>query len=423
MGIASVFDRLFKYADPYAVLEVLASKLKPIVEEVSIYDSLWRVVAEPVYSPVDRPWTDISHVDGYAVRSRDTVVAREKGFVRLRLVEGVDPRSAHLYSIREGETVYVETGYPLPRGADAVVPVEATRVEDGYVYIYSSVDEGYNVFHRGSDFSRGELVINSGEVVTPQHQKLLMDLGVEEVRVYRRPRVAVVSVGDELVDKPVDPSSGYIAASTRLLVKTVVEYYGGEVVYSVIVGDKPNEIKGIVSDLLDNVDIILTIGGVSMGKRDYTWVTLAKEFKPDYVFRGLKIHPGRSTSGLVLGDKVVINLPGLPQSTIAATIFLVIPLLNHLQGLGLNHRLPYIEARLSNRLMLDKYIGFYRVRYARIDYDKMEAYVEQDVESYCIKSVVRSNGVAIIKPEIRIIERGSRVKIYYLEPLHKYNRI
>ncbi len=423
MSIGDIFNKLYKYMDPCKALKLLISHANPIIEEVSIRDALWRVVSEPIYSPVDRPWTDLSHVDGYAICSRDTESTLERRFTRLRIIKGIDPRNADTYNLKSGEAVFVETGYPIPRGADAVVPVESTRVEEGYVLVYRRVPKWFNVFRRGSDVRRGELIIDSGVRVTPQIQKLLIDLGVDKVVVYRRPRVALLAVGSELSDQVVAPSTKIMPASSNILVRHIIEYYGGDVRYEAIVGDDPREIVGVVEDVRKLVDMVATIGGVSMGPRDYTWTSLMDYYKPDKWFRGLKIHPGRSTSGLVIDDTIVVNLPGLPQSTIAGSLFTIIPLLNYLQGLGLEHRLPYIEARLGNRVVLDKYLGFYRVRYARIDYAKGEVYVESHVESYHVSPIARANGLTIIEPGVKIIERGTVVKVYLLEPLYRYSRV
>ncbi len=416
-------DRLYRYSDPVDVLEMFRAYLEPRVQEIDTRYSYGYVLAEDIYSPIDRPFTDISHVDGYAVRSIDTRGASSRNPVRLRVVRDVDPRNAHRYRLGTGEAVFVETAYPLPEGADAVVPVESVRREDDTVVIYREVSSGSDVFHRGSDFRNGEKIASRGDVIGLSLYRALMDLGVKRVKVYRRPRIAIVGVGSELTEEIVEPSTERITASSSYFLKHLLEHHGARVVYTGLAKDDPADLVSKINYLLrKRIDLIVTIGGVSMGPKDFTWITLYRYYAPKVFFRGLKIHPGRSTSGLLAGDTPVINLPGLPQSTLAGTLFLLLPMINYMLGRGFNIELPYTMAYFDKDYIFDKYIGFYRLRFLKIDYDSGKAEMIRGLGSYHVSIFLKSDAFTIVEPGVKELNKGSRIKAYFLEPLFTYNR-
>ena len=417
----SVVDKLYKYRYPQDVLTVLTSKIEPRVLEVDVRKSCYEVLAEDIYSPVNRPWADLSHVDGYAVIADDLKGASSHNPIKLKIVKNIDPRNAHLYTLKPGETVFVETGYPLPKNSNAVIPVESVRVTGDHMYVYHEIKENTNIITMASDFKKGELVVKKGTLVTPGLQKILIDLGIKRVKVYEKPRVALIAVGSEIVDEVVAPTTRKIPNSSSYLVKNVLEYYGAIVVEDLIVCDDQIEIINLVEKLVNkDIDLILTIGGVSLGPKDFTWSSLYNHFKPEIYFRGLRIHPGRSTSGMVINDKIIVNLPGLPQSTIAALIFIVIPLINYYRGLGAKIRLPYITLRNKEDVKIKRFYGFYRLRYVIIEQDKKQGKILSSIESYNISQLIRCQGFTIIYPNVHEIKRNVEIKVYFLPPLFEY---
>ncbi len=405
---------------PSEIIDLLTSFIVRKTISLDVRLAYNRVVAEDIYSPVDRPWTDISHVDGYAIKSSDTEKASSSKPVVLKIVKEVDPRYADSYELSSGEAVFVETGYPIPRGADAVIPIEAVREVNDQLYIYTPVKKYYNVFRRGSDVHRNSLILRKGSTITPAVQKLLIDLGISRVRVYQKPKISILLVGDEIVDTPIPPSTKAIPASTKYLLKNIIEYYGGEVASIKYVRDEPSQIANIVENMVEEHDIIVTVGGVSMGPKDFTWISLYKHFRPKIYFRGTKIHPGRSTSGLLIKNKIVINLPGLPQSTIAGLLFILIPLINYFNGLESKIILPYITLKSKKTYNLSKYYGFYRIRYANIDLGNRVVEIQEDVESYFVSPIVYSDGIVVVEPSRKRIVEGEYVKVYFLPPIHTY---
>jgi len=412
-----VLSRLYRYLTPSEALRILIEGLGRREHLIDVRRALGKVLAEDVYSPIDRPWTNLSHVDGFAVHSKDTLGATSTSPTKLRVVEGVDPRNAHEYSLKNGEAVFVETGYPIPKGADAVIPVEAVKVVDKYILVYSSVKPGFNITPKAGDIGRGKLVARKGTVITPALQKLMIDLGIRNVKVYDNPKVVVIGVGDELVDEVIPPTTSKIPNSSTYMVKGILNYYGANVVKTMILPDDPEKLVNEIKELANNVDVVVTIGGVSMGPRDYTWISLKEKLGVAKYFRGLRIQPGRATSGLRISDSVVINMPGLPQSTLASLVFILLPLINYLRGIGPYIKLPYTIAVNKRKVKIRKYPSFHRIRYVTLEDKYAEVVAETD--SYYASPIALTDGFTIIPPGKTIIDENEEIKVYHLPPIHE----
>ena len=424
MSVEDSLFRLFKYSDPNTVLDMFKPYLSPCISEIDVRYALGYVLAEDIYSPIDRPFIDISHVDGYAIRSIDTQGASSMKPIKLKVVKGVDPRNAHKYTIKEGEAVFVETAYPLPVGADAVVPVESVKRKGDMIYVYREIKSGLDVFRKGSDFKKGEKIASKGDYINLSIQKALMDLGIKYVKVFCRPRIAIIGVGSELTDEIVTPSTSKITASSSFFLKHILEYYGAKIAYMGLAKDDPNDLISKINYLLrKRIDLIITIGGVSMGPKDFTWITIYQFYRPRIFFRGLKAHPGRSTSGTLVEGTPIINLPGLPQSTLSGTLFIILPIINYMAGHGFSVKLPFIDVRIDDDYVFDKYVGFYRLRFLKIDYNKNRASIIRGLGSYHVSVFIKSNAFTIIKPGVKTIPKGEKIRAYYLEPIYNYDNL
>ncbi len=410
--------KLYKYVEPKKAVEILTQPVKPTKSmEMDIREACFHTVAEDIYSPIDRPWINISHFDGFAVRSSDTREASSSKPVKLKVISEVDSRNAHLYTLGEKEAVYVETGYPFPVNADAVVPVEAVKHQGDHIFVYSPVNPGFHVISVSGDVSKGELILRKGAIITPAIQNLLISLGINRVLVHRPPKTAVVAIGSELTDEVVVPSTTKIPASSTYMVENTIKYYGGVIVEKTIVGDDKREIIETVYRLLDIADLIITIGGVSLGPKDLTWTSIYEEFKPHYYVRGIKIHPGRATSGFNINRRVIVNLPGLPQSTFTGLVTVVLPILNYMLGRGLELKLPFIKARSKRRYIVKEYPSFYRLRFAIVDNEGVDLIVDNN-SSYFIKPIALSNGFTVIPPNKTIIEENEELQIFTPQPFY-----
>lgn len=404
-----IYEKLYKYVEPLEAVSLLIDGFKRRTIRLRPEKSVGYILAEPVYAEIDRPYANLSHVDGWAVRSIDTLSASSESPVKLKVRDDVDSRRADQAELRPGETVFVETGFPIPINADAVIPVESARKIGNDVYIYAPVTRGYNVFPRSSDFRKGEKLLDKGTRITSYAAKLLMDAGVWRIKVYDKPKIAVYSTGVELKEEPAMPGQSYIPDSSRLFINNVIKELGGEIIDTANIPDSHESIAGVIEEIIDELDLVVTIGGVSMGPRDMTWTGIKMRIKYSRVFRGVKIHPGRSTSGFRTSIASILNLPGLPQSTIAATLLVLAPVIRYMSGAEPIIDKPTLYVRLAKDYRSDKYLGFYRIRYVEIMGG--EAVILEDNPSYNVFTPLRSSGITIIPPGRKPL-KGETIPVY-----------
>lgn len=319
--------------------------IKPTVERVMLWDAYKRVLAQDVVSQVDVPAYDTSHMDGYAVRSSDISSARPEEPVSLRLVGSAPPRESSSMVLGRGEACRVLTGAPMPRGADTVVPVESAEASGGMVIIRTPLPAGSNVYPRGRDVRRGELVLERGRRVKAADVVLLGKLGVMEVDVYRAPRVAIVPTGSELTEDPRTVSEGMVLETHGWLAAKLVEEAGGIPVKTPPVPDDPEAVKSRLAPLLDAVDMVLTIGGTSAGETDVVKQAIDSLPGGRVLCRGVKMDRGRVAGVAAAKGRPIIMLPGPVQGMVNAFICLAHPLL--LELMGHPKPPPVVKATLS----------------------------------------------------------------------------
>lgn len=407
-----------EYAHPMEALKGLLehSRLRPRVTQLPVTRAIGFRLAEDVKAPSDRPAHDLSHVDGYAIRSSDS-----GGGGCLKRVEGVDPRAAHSYELSPGEAVYVDTGFPLPRGADAVVPVEDALVEEGGMCVkVPRVTRGENVIPRGIEYREGQLLARRGERLTGAHARVLLDAGIPGVRVYEPARVALIPVGDELSPPPEREGEarpeGVVWESSTIMVRSLLSHLPTVVDVEGIVGDSPEDIVETVKRAVSRgYDIVATIGGVSLGRKDQTWLALREALSPNYYYRGVRVVQGRVNSGMALGGAVLLNLPGFVQSTFTGTVLFLAPLASWASGGPLAPLYPCWEARLAERLDLGgSRREFYKMRFVhpRPGEDGGEVVVQARVESSMALPLVSSLGFTVIPPGVEVLERGAKIIVF-----------
>ncbi len=421
-------EKQFKYISLDEALEKIIhySRLSPSVINIDVYRSLGYVLAEDVVSPISIPRDTIAHFDGYAVRSSDTLKASTVNPVRLKVVGRIDSIKEHNLSIREGETVYVVTGAKMPGGADALVPVERTRRYGESIEILEPVKKGEHVTFRGADIEAGESVQRRGDVIRPQTIKFLLDAGISRIKVYAKPRVAIIGVGDELTIRREEVDGKKLETSSTMIHYYVNEF-GGIPTRVNPVPDNPNQIIQVVKNSLRQNDVCVTIGGVSLGPRDLCWTTLSKLPESIPIARGLRVQPGRATSIILLNGKPVIMLPGHIQSTISGAINILIPLLLYMQGLQSRDFFPKISAEMDEDLIVKEYSSFTRIRFVKLfkDGDRYRARAILG-DSSMIRPLILSNGFIKIPEKVEKINRGSIVEVYllsWLDVMHLFSNI
>ncbi len=299
-------------------------------EEVPLRDCYGRMLALDIYSKVDVPGFDRASMDGYAVKSGDTWGADEESPKTLDVTGIVHAGDRVSIKVEKGTAVEVATGAVMPEGANAVVMVENTDLSGDLLNIRKPVSPGENVMHTGADIMMGELVLKKNVKLTPREVSVLAAVGIDRAIVYKKPRIGIISTGNEIAPPGTKLEMGQIYDVNAYGIGAGVVENGGEPVYLGIVRDTPQEFAKALSSAAEQVDVVLTSGSTSAGASDMMSSTVGESGK--VLVHGIKIKPGKPTIIGEYGGKPFIGLPGYPSS--AMTIFneVAAPLIRHMAG-------------------------------------------------------------------------------------------
>ena len=378
-------------------------------EKVFLLEALGRVIAEDIVSPYNVPIADNSAMDGYAIRAEDTVGATEENPVKLKIVEIIPAGKVGKKILEKNEACKIMTGAPLPEGADAVARKEICVEKNGYVYIYEEVKRGKDVRYAGEDIKKGELAIRNGTVVTPAVCGVLSALGKSVIKVYKRPVVAILITGDEIVDIDESIEFGKVKNSNAYSLMALIKEAGGIPIYTGIVKDDRESLKKAILDNL-NADVILSTGGVSVGDYDYT-KEVVKKAGFDIKFWKLRIKPGKPLMFATKDDKLYFGIPGNPVSTMVVFYNFIKPALLKMQGFE-NIFLPEREAILAEDIRKkDSRREFIRGILFKKD-GNLYVKSKGPQGSGILKSMAMGNCFIIMKEDITYLNKGSKVKVY-----------
>lgn len=382
-------------------------------ERVPILEALGRVLAEEVVADRNIPPLPNSAMDGYAVRAAD--VARVPA--RLRVIAEAPAGRLCPVEVGPGTAVRIMTGAPIPAGADAVVPFEHTRVvqdsscptADEWIEVLRETRPGANVREAGEDVRAGQVVLTPGRVLRPQEIGMLAALGRTEVAVVRRPRVAILATGDEVVPPWETPGPGQIRDANSYTVAAQVRRYGGIPLILGVARDEETLIReGVRRALAERADLIVTSGGVSIGDFDLVKQVLAAE--GEMRFWSLNMKPGRPLAFGVVGGVPLVGLPGNPVSAMIATELFVRPAVLKMQGFT-EWPWPELRARLTDPIVRkDGRRHYLRVR-LRETPGGWEATLTGDQGSGILNSLVQADGLAVIPEDVDHLPAGAEVRV------------
>ena len=402
----------------------------PEVETSDLLAVTGRVLAEPILADRDFPPFPRATRDGYAVRAADVarVPARLQVVGEIKAGDLADPDRC---SVKEGQAISIMTGASLPPGADAVVMVEYTTQTGKSIEIRHSVAPGENFVPRAAEARKGQLLIDQGTRLDPSAVAIAASVGKDKLRVFRKPRVAVLSTGDELVEIGTAPGPAQIRNSNSYSLAAQIQNAGGEPVLLPIAPDEPRRLRSLIEEGLRS-DLLLLTGGVSMGKYDLVEQVLA-ELKAEFYFTGAQIQPGRpvvfgscgadipvragskfttdTRAGMPAPHKrYFFGLPGNPVSTMVTFELFVLPMLHALSGMK-PKPLVFLKARLKSDIRTKTGLKRFLPALLSGEFENAEVELARWQGSGDIAALARANCYVVIPPDREQITAGEWVSM------------
>ncbi len=381
-------------------------------EEVALRDAPWRVLARDAVAAEDHPPFPAATMDGYAVIADDPSPWREiVGRQTAGYLEEID--------VTLGTAAWITTGSPVPPGATAVVPVEVTELADEHVIIHQDqIEAGANIRPVGIDLAKGASILRAGDVLGPAEMGLLAAMGVDPVSVVRRPRVSVLSTGNELVEPGETPGPGQIRDSNRYSLIAALQEAGAEVIWDGRGADDLDALRASMIRRVAESDVVITSGGVSMGDLDLIKPLLSE--LADVHFRRVFMKPGKPFNFATCGETLVFSLPGNPVSALVSFEVFLRPALRSMLGANEIDR-PRVQVRIAHAIQPSDRIEFQRAIVGVTVDGSLEARTTGSQASSRLASLIGANALIVIPPGTDSLPAGSRVDALLVAPLASGN--
>lgn len=404
--------RLPKRSDPQEaqakLLDAIKSK-KLSTEKVNLSDALGRTLANDVTSDINIPAYDKTFIDGYAINPTETFGASPAKPAVFKVVGKLFPADyPTTIEVASGETIYVACGAPIPKGAASTVKVEETRLNGHKIEIVREIKSGEGIIPLGDDVKLGALLLKQGQILRPQDIGLLASIGLVEAEVYKKPTLAILSGGDELIKQcKKDPSK--IANNYALVVAGLASELGAAAKINGIMPDTLEQVQAKIGEALADSDIVVTIGGTSVGMKDFVPDAVNSLGEPGVVVQGISLRPGAVSGFGMVGGKPVVMLPGHIGSCVAGFYLFVAPLIRVYCGLERESLQPRLMAELSETVDSGPQFRFLFLHVKRVGNSLLAEQVEGG--SSALTTIVKSNGYSII-PRQKNLTKGTFVEVH-----------
>jgi molybdopterin molybdotransferase len=405
--------------DPLSVLkaqEQILEEFKPSGSTFSVLPkALGRILSSDIQASIDLPPFTNSGMDGFAVIAADTTGASVENPAILKIIGDIPAGTNPQFILHSGEAARIMTGAMLPEGSDAVVPLEDTDLSS--INDFSSISELVKIYHpfgpgsylrpKGQDLQKDQAALKKGKFLRPQDIGLLASLGMYQVPVYQKPRIALLTTGNELIDPSAKLSPGKIFDSNSYILSSLIEKYGGEVILLGAADDDPVSIRTLLqSAASSHADLILTSAGVSVGALDY--VRLVIQEHGEIKFWRVNMRPGKPLAFGNYQNIPLIGLPGNPVSAFVGFMVFVVPALRKMTGLPQSH-LQLRTAILTHPVESDGRESYLRAIISRRD-DVLEATLTGHQGSGNLFSLVQANALLILPSGVKSLPTGNEVK-------------
>ena len=392
-----------------AALEKLLERLKPLeIIEIDVFSCYGHVLAEDVRAPFDVPPFDRSAMDGYAVLAEDTFGASQTNPILLEVIGEIEIGEVPNFAITSGKAAKIVTGAMMPKGANAVVMVEYTRRNGSMLEVLKPVTPTKNVSQKGEDVKAGEIIVRKGEILQPQDAGILASLGIERVKVYRKPRVAVLTTGNELVELGNRLEGAKIYNSNNPMLCNALAEFGFEAVSLGIARDSEDELRRKVEDAL-RFDAVVITGGTSVGQRDLV-PDIVAEFG-EIVFHGVAMKPGMPTAAAVADNKPIFMLPGSPAAALLGFYTFAIPALFRLMNVRIvarkwSRQKGVLQARVPSQVGVRSNV--------RVLWRDGKVYPVKLSGSGILSSFIRANALLVVPEDKEGYDEGEEVEVTLL---------
>ncbi len=402
MNKMTPFKELVSYEE---AMKKICSSIEPInrMECVPIEEASDRILAEDIVANVSVPPFDRAAMDGYAVKAKETFGSSSYRPKTLKLAQTLHAGGSSTVVLSEGECVQVATGSPIPKGADAVVMVEFTDRDSDNINILKPVYPGSNISYKGEDLEEGKVVLQAGEHLSPAKIGVLAALGREEVKIYEKPRVALVPTGAEIQELGSPLGEGDIYDVNSYTLFAVINANGAVTTRSKAVPDNAEELRRTVKKLLD-YDMIVFSGGSSVGERDLLLNVL--QCLGTIVFHGIQIKPGKPTLFSKVAEKPVFGMPGYPTSCLLNAYLLIVPAIRQMARLP-----PRIEKTVKVRLSKRVASSTGRKQFLPVRVLGNQAYPVFK-QSGAITSMAQADGYIVLPINVDTVEKNQEVTVF-----------
>jgi molybdopterin molybdotransferase len=392
-------------------------RFKPLSsEKVGIEASLHRVLSEDILSPVNLPEFPRSTVDGFALKAKDTYGASEKNPAILRLIGEIPMGQVSDIEVKDGEAVKVATGGMVPKGTDAVEMVEYTEWVDSHtLHAFKPISPLENVIQIGEDVKFGAVVLHRGHLIRPQDIGLMAGIGEADVHVFLRPRVAIISSGDEIVPIEAVPKPGEVRDINRYTIVSMVEEAGGIPLFLGIARDRFDDLKEKIETGLRETDMVVITGGSSVGTLDLTVDVLQTFPETEVLAHGVSIRPGKPTLLADVDGKPFLGLPGHPVSAVVIFHFFGKPILKILSGISRERSWDRMKIKAKAARNIPSVPG--REDYVRVRLEEKDGtFWAHPVfgKSGAISHLTKANGLIKISIDEEGLEEGEEAEVILL---------
>jgi molybdenum cofactor synthesis domain-containing protein len=397
---------------------------KPINEELDAKETLGRVLYNNIISSVNIPMYDSSHMDGFAVIHDDLIGSTNLKPITLKVIDDIKLGNSKIKPLQSGYASRIPTGGYLPKNSDTVVPIEYVQFNsfNKSVKIFSELSKGSFITPAGKNISKKKLILKKGHLIRIQDIALLNLLGLKKINVFKKPKVAIIPTGSELTNNIDDVIQyGKILNTNGQIISLLIEAAGGISIDLGITSDNIQTVKKKIKDAISQNDVIVTIGGSSVGHKDLIADSINSMGKPGILAEGIKLDRGRVTKIAILKSKPIIILPGPIQGAVNACIVIVIPLIRKLIGLSHNNNKAIVNAQITdNWIARKKFQNFVKILYVHLSISKFDNTINAEPiigETADMTVMTKANGYVIIPEKITNIEKGTEIQVNLLSGL------